>query len=205
MKTISIAGSAGRKDDGYKLHAGLYASAQDAVTNLLATFREDGSQIHLVSGGAAYMDHLAVRIFLAGLADKLTLHLPCKWDRVHRRLEDTGEFNWAKNPGGTANALHRKFQKKTGVDSFGEMAKAIAHPNCTVTVSPGFHARNVLMAESDILIALTFGHGAKVKDGGTAHTCQTYLDRVRAAGAENLSWHIDLNKQPPQTWKGIEV
>jgi len=198
MITIAIAGTAGRKDDAARLTRALYQECQE---KLLATLEEIGEPRHLVSGGAAYADHLAVRLFLKGKAEKLTLHLPCAW--AGTKFADTGVFDWKTNPGGTANALHRKFQANTGIESFKELAAAIANPNCTTTVSPGFHARNALMAKANALVALTFGRRNAVKDGGTANTCRSYLDNVRRAQLPDLSFHIDLSRQPLVAYKGI--
>jgi hypothetical protein len=204
-KKIAIAGTAGRKEDADKLHPTLYASMQDVTLELIQRIIQPGESVHLISGGAAYADHLAVRLFLAGHVQKLTLHLPCEWDPKRKTLADTGEFNWVKNPGGTANALHRAFQRKIKINPFEEIAQAIADPRCEVTVSKGFHARNSLMAEADVLIAETFGKGCVVKDGGTANTCETYLKRIAKAGLPDLSWHIDLNQSPPKAHAGIKL
>ena len=200
MLTISIAGTAGRKDDEKKLNRELYLSCYYTVKKLVLTF---GEPIHVVSGGAAYMDHLAVLLFKNKVAEKLTLHLPCKWDG--NKLYDSGVFDWKTNPGGTANFLHRKFQEKIQITSFEHLKNAIENPNCETTVSEGFHARNALMAKSDALIALTFGSKNKVKDGGTANCCASYLNNVKKEKRENLSWHIDLNECPLVPHEGIEI
>jgi hypothetical protein len=193
--SIAIAGTAGRRDDGAKLSRELYDAMEEATGRLVQEVAQ-GRPITLVSGGAAYADHLAVRLFLKGLGQKLVLHLPCPWDVNTHALRDTKVFDWKSNPGGTANALHRKFEQKTNVFSMRELAAAIANPQCETTVSAGFHARNALMAKSEVLVALTFGEGAEVKDGGTANTCQTYLSRIAKEGKPDLSWHIDLNQLP---------
>lgn len=194
MITIAIAGTAGRKDDADRMSWRLYQEMEEATQNLIEEIA-DGQTTTIISGGAAYADHIAVRLFLKGAAPKLILHLPCAWAST-RQFRDIGGYDWKKNPGGTANTLHKRFQAKTGVDSFSELAQAIASPNCKTSVSAGFFERNALMAEADALIALTFGRCATVKDGGTMNTCKSYLYRIKKSRAVNLGYHIDLSHTP---------
>ena len=67
----------------------------------------DLSSAHLVSGGAAWSDHVAVELFLSDEYDGLTLHMPCKW--IRKEHYDNGSYSWQTNPGKLANSCHRKF------------------------------------------------------------------------------------------------
>lgn len=200
MTTIAIAGSAGRRTDADLLSKALYQSMQESLADFLKKI--DGPKT-LVSGGAAYADHLAVRLFLAKTCEKLVLHLPTPW--AGNKFHDTGVFDWKTNPGGTANALHRKFERNTQIASLQEISRAIASPDCTTTVSNGFFARNSLMAEADVLVALTFGSKHHVKDGGTENTCKTYLARTIAGSPSDRSFHVDLHENPLVFYPGIKT
>jgi predicted Rossmann fold nucleotide-binding protein DprA/Smf involved in DNA uptake len=79
MPTVSIIGTA-KKFDFEKA----YKQAEDYIENFIS---KDWQDIHLVSGGAAYGDHIAVRLFLAHPESKLSLHLPCKF--ASKKYEDT--------------------------------------------------------------------------------------------------------------------
>jgi hypothetical protein len=202
MPSVAIIGTAGRKDDANHLNWILYEKMEQATLKLLHTLG-DPSSMDLISGGAPYADHIAVRLFLNKTCPTLTLHLPCRWDKIHNTFLDNGQFNWKTNPGKTANALHRKFEETTGIDSFDDLRKTLAHPNCTHTTGTGFHKRNQQIAQAQILIALTFGKGPHVKPGGTHFTCQTYLHRINQEGHPNQSYHISLCQLPLQTFKGV--
>jgi hypothetical protein len=50
--------------------------------------------------------------------------------------------------------------------------------------------RNTKVAEeADIILAMTFGTGAYIKDGGTADTVRKYF----AISGHNVGYHYDLN------------
>jgi len=161
-----------------------------AVTSkLLADSFPDPSQINLISGGAAYSDHIAVILHLANPERySLTLELPCPFDMRADSFQDTKSYDWRTNPGGTANALHRKFERKCGVPSLSQLASSIAK-GATVHVGKGFHDRNTAIANnSQYLIALTYGQGSLVAEGGTADTVR----RFARLGNSAQSWHICL-------------
>lgn len=120
--------------------------------------------IHLVSGGAAWGDHVAVSLFLEPTYPvcSLDLELPCPFR--NRYVETTG--SWQTNPGKLANALHRDFSSKVGFDSLRQIEQATQDERCNVCVSNGFHARNAKIAEVDLLLAFAFGEPS----GGTLNT-----------------------------------
>jgi hypothetical protein len=182
--TLGIIGTAGRKDDGSKLTREVFKAMGLVGKEVLDKTKATA----LVSGGAAYADHVAVRLFLRGYVKKLTLHLPCKWDKKQICLKDTGEFNYQTNPGGTANYYHRKFSQVVGINSLEDISKAI-EMGAKVVVTEGFKERNTKVAEeSDIILAMTFGNGAYIKDGGTADTVRKFFAKEGVTG-----FHYDLN------------
>jgi len=182
MHTIAIVGTAGRGDDENKLSPAVYTAMREIVKQVIAPYKA----VRLVSGGAAVADHLAVQLFLTNPDMELRLHLPAPFDAtVQQFVASTSIFN----PGNTSNFYHRKFAKSCGVNSLGEIAEAILKRNAEVIVTPGFKQRNTKVAkDADVLIALTFGSGPTVKDGGTADTVRKFQ-----LGRRGQTYHIDCH------------
>lgn len=174
---VSIIGTAGRQADVLKkLNLKLFQKMVAAVEKCI---REDfqldlKDDVCLVSGGAAWADHIAVQLFLEEKCDNLRLYLPCPWDTLQRKFVDNGDYGkhaWRTNPGRSANDYHRKFQQKTGILSLEEiqLAKNVKDRRSIVNDTfHGFHDRNKAVAKSEYMIALTFTDS--VSGGGTAHT-----------------------------------
>lgn len=172
---VGIIGSAGRKEDAAKWSREVYVKA----FNFLKKELEQWS-LHertLISGGAAWADHLAVSLYLAGHATNLHIEAPCQFvSEPIPKFYDTGEVNWITNPGGTLNYYHRLFSKKMGSESLAGIAKAIrrgAVYTCHYEQNgkSSLHLRNTEVArQSEKLYAFTWGSGAVPKDGGTKHT-----------------------------------
>ena len=172
--TLSIIGTAGRGTDYDRLSRATY----DRMADIAAVVLEETGARTVVSGGAAWADHLAVRLMADGVItpERLTLHLPAPF--AGRRFSDS------HHDGETSNRYHDMFRRKTGIDSLGQIADAIA-AGARVTVWNGFFDRNRRVAASDSLLAYTYGAGspwsletfgnvsaetAGLKDGGTAYT-----------------------------------
>lgn len=190
--TFSIVGSAGRKEDESRISKHHFEAMCLVACTLIDQFKESNYPITtLVSGGAAFADHVAVKLFLDKKILKLKLFLPCEWESGS--FKDNGSKYFTKNPGGIANHYHRKFQSATGINSLSQIQIAKIEGAELIPVIKGFHARNALVAKSDFLLACTFGNGAEVKDGGTAHTVECYLNRVKKEGMFDKSFHYDLN------------
>lgn len=124
----------------------------------------------LVSGGAAWADHVAVALFLDGHASGLVLHLPAPLLPSHTFAGSAG------SAGSATNYYHSKFSAAIGRSSVEDIATAIlfgasftAHPK-----EPGmkaFFVRNAMVAsEATACIAYTWGEGLEPADGGTNHT-----------------------------------
>lgn len=189
--TLSIIGCAGRKDDADRLSKEHFEAMCIVAGTLIDQCEKNNYKIDtLVSGAAAWADHVAVRLFLNKKTPRLRLFLPAEWeDGVFR---DNGVKDFIKNPGETTNYYHRQFQVKTGINSLSEIQSARNEGAELISVTKGFYARNALVAKSDFILACTFGKGNEVKDGGTADTIRKYLYRVRKEGIFDKSFHFNL-------------
>ncbi|EFA74508.1 hypothetical protein PPL_00006 [Heterostelium album PN500] len=182
MVTLSIIGTAGR-DKTKKLTLDHFNYMHYIVeqfidnNNLLdkeqKSEQKDTKSLTLVSGGAAWADHVAVDFFLkkSEIYDndtlKLILYLPCKiviQDGEHRYY-DSGSKDWRVNPGKMSNTYHKAFGSVIGRDTIKEIVDTKATLD---TTSKGFHARNTKVSKSDYIIAFTFGAGDQPEAGGTS-------------------------------------
>lgn len=189
--TLSIIGTAGRKDDADRLSKQHF----DAMCTIAIGVIDECARINypittLVSGGAAWADHVAAKLYLDNKVPNLRLYLPCAFDGGS--YYDNGKKG-IENPGGTCNYYHHKFRRLTNINSLTQLLIAKNRGAELINVEKGFYARNAMVAKSDFLLAMTFGNGAEVKAGGTAHTVKCYLDRVKNEGFFDKSFHYDLN------------
>jgi hypothetical protein len=173
--TVSIIGTAGRKEDADKMNKDVFDRMTECASTIISSVFKITKPIRLVSGGAAWSDHVAVRLFLelAVVDEKtspaLTLHLPCPWV-VGVGGEDTGPKDWKTNPGRTMNQLHHQMSRSFKTDTLLDIDIARLM-GAKIVVHKGFHARNSVVASSDYLIAFTWGESlTEPKDGGTADT-----------------------------------
>lgn len=201
MNIIAIIGTAGRKEDAKKLNAEKFQQMKAVTLQLLNEL--DVANSIVISGGAAWADHLAVNLFLHGEAVKLRLYLPCGFDKETRKFVDDGSIDWQKNPGGTSNYYHQQFSNKLGIDTLGQIADAIDE-GAEIVSGGGLFDRNGRIAKNAThIIGLTFGAKERLKDGGTADTMQTYLKQRAKMDLEDNSYHIDLNTM--KVHKGAKI
>lgn len=184
---LAIIGSAGRRDDADRMTPQLYA----AMCSEARTMVRDVGATRLVSGGAAFADHVAVTLFLENVVDELDLHLPAAWD---------GSAYESRGDGRTANFYHAGFSSACDVDSLGEIATAVTKGAATSSYR-GFKQRNSQVATADAILAFTFGAGgdnrfwagevlaieAGLKPGGTA-------DTWNKAVMAKFKRHVDLGQ-----------
>lgn len=172
---IAIIGTAGRDKAKwpqmtYGLYVAMYQRALAEIERIA-----DGRPIELVSGGAAWADHLAVSLLLNDKVDRLKLYLPAAWNARYQRYEET------RREGGTSNYYHNLFMdqmKRSGHPhrSLSDLHKAIHDPRVMVEVPSNvtgstFHARNIEVGKAaDWILAFTWGPGDRPADGGTLHT-----------------------------------
>ena len=175
---IAVIGSAGRGDDSRKFFPGLF---EEMVKRVSRTIRQVSrtikphhtkKKIRLVSGGAAWADHVAVALFLDGVVDELRLYFPTDFCKP-KTMFSTGSLE-----GPYVNRLHRAFAQVSGVDSLGDIGRAIKMPGCRYFVHDGFFARNTKIAQSaDCVIALTWSRDNKPPPGGTRDTWEKSQSR----------------------------
>ena len=190
---IGIIGTAGRGEDYDKLDIskweGMKAAVERIICHDICGFSTElFKRACLVSGGAAFADYITVNFYLRKLVNKLILHLPCDF------VPDSNcpIFNPSDRTGQIANYYHQRFCNKLGKEEYASrkmILKAIKM-GAKTTVSNGFFERNSLVArDSDYLIALTFGKGAKVKNGGTKDTVKKFIELK----GNNNTFHVDLH------------
>lgn len=160
MLSIGVIGTAGRQraitiEEWVKMQNDFIQILQEALR------LNPGSEIHLVSGGAAGADALAPWVFLnhRELVKKITIHLPgLPKDRK------TSRYYWER--------FKPIFDVETALSIlYNDYGPAeVVMP---LDTGKGFHARNVDVARDSthLLVAYTFSGGANVpRDGGTKHT-----------------------------------
>ena len=169
--TISIIGSAGRKGLLYKFKRDIYDKMMKECKEIVDEVRQvnETEDITLVSGGAAFADHLAVDLYLEGYVNKLVLHLPCDWDYENKQYVSTGEQDWRTNPGGTSNYCHNQFSARFDKNSLEEIHRAIEKGAVINSKNKGFHNRNNLVAKSDYILAFSTGNN-EPDTSGTKYT-----------------------------------
>lgn len=175
MINIGIIGSAGRGSDINRLNADIYEKMIGSVSEKIQKIASESPNtcITLVSGGAAWADHIAVILWNRNEphVSGLKLYLPAKWLSDIPRFLDNGCSDSYINPGKYANMYHRAFADKTGIDSLNQIEQAIIKGAIIDDTNKGFHARNTKIAEEcDVLIALTFGPDKYPRSGGTLDT-----------------------------------
>lgn len=161
-RTVAVIGTAGR-DKSIPMTKPLWE-------NMLLDVRPRvNPEDTLVSGGAAWADHLAVVMFLEGRVKHLVLHLPAP-------LQNGRFAGPQRSAGAAANYYHGLFSQATGIDSLAQLQQAIAK-GATVESEPeaaGYSAmftRNAKVARKATAgLAYTFGTGDTPNDGGTKNT-----------------------------------
>jgi hypothetical protein len=151
------------------LYEKMFFEARRAITPWVEQF---GRPLTLVSGGAAWADHIAVSLFLDRFMHcSLELHLPCPFDLTVPAYQDDGSRDFRKNPGGTSNYYHRQFSQKMGGNTLTGLRKAIRSANCEIIIGKGFHDRNSGIAKVDCMLCFHFaGRGATKPKGGSLDT-----------------------------------
>jgi hypothetical protein len=158
---IAIVGTVGHGDDGQGLTVALWRAMQaDAHKQIEGEQRAAGvtaANTTLVAGGAPGADHLAVRLWRAGLAETLELHLPAA-------LGPHG-FDQNDETGVRIAESHWAFRRQLGVASVDELVAA-AQDGARVCNANGFLARReAIAAAADTLIAYTLAPASDVVAG----------------------------------------
>lgn len=125
----------------------------------------------LVSGGAAWSDHVAVALMMKGMGDSLTLHVPYKI--YEGKLTDA-----------QSDRLHRVFSETIGRDSISDLNRV----NARVKTWKSYKERNDQIAkEAAYLIAFSWSEGNRPESGGTKYTWDKAKNCIR-------KFHVSLNK-----------
>lgn len=162
MNRIAIIGTAGR-DKTKPMTLALWNWMLDEARSHMPV------HAHVVSGGAAWADHLAVALFLEGSAHELTLHLPAPFRN--------GKFDGpSSSSASAANYYHERFSNVIGVDSLAQIDAVADMDPVHGSFEPaaygygGMFARNAKVATCERMLAFTFGPGSVPADGGTLDT-----------------------------------
>ena len=157
MMRLGIVGTAGRRDDASLVSLALQNRMLDAGRSTVKALNITS----LVSGGAAWADHVVVQLVLEGVipACDLTLHFPSPINKKGFNDSSSGK---------TMNHYHNLFKHKTNINSIEEILEVISLGAKVFINKGGFKARNSDVArDSDALLAFTFGSGepwkAKIK------------------------------------------
>ena len=101
MVRVAIIGTAGRDKQAplsRELFGKMCRVAQKIINDV---WKLEPATVCLVSGGAAWVDHVAVSLYLQNHYPELELNLPCEF--TDGRYSDTGAYDWRVNPGKTSN------------------------------------------------------------------------------------------------------
>ena len=135
----------------------------------------------LVSGGAAWADHLAVKMYLEDRVTGLILYLPAPLELKKFR----GGF---ASSGSAATYYHELFSKASGTSGIAELHIAIrkgafVHEQPNHADYSGMFARNKLVAKkATACVAYTFGD-TELADGGTKNT----WDQIKSLDKTHVS------------------
>ena len=163
---IGIIGSAGRGEDNERWNKKVYINCFNKLLEYINNLGLESKELTLVSGGAAWADHLAVSCHLSKRCKELNLFFPAAF--MLPECEFQSMFNAV---GGTANYYHRAFSQKMGGNTLQGISKVIER-GAKFESFNGFKKRNLEIAKnSDILVAFTFNNSNTPKpNSGTLHT-----------------------------------
>lgn len=207
--SLAIIGTAGRKEDQSRLTHFHYNRMVSACVKLIEHLQFDLPDLRLISGGAAWADHLVVTLTKRGVVpyENTTLYLPSSLTNGGY----VGENEFSKKIANIANYYHKLFSNCVGINSIKELLELQDNGSVLIPGNGSFHARNSDVAKSvshnGVLLAFTFGAPdiqqpiwtirkfsgnttaveAGLKDGGTADTWN------KCTGQK---WHCVLGPTP---------
>lgn len=171
---VAIIGTAGR-DEHQPMSKDMFLKMVDAARQQIEEkWQLKPSQVRLVSGGAAWSDHIAVELFLKHEYAQLELNLPCRWqeksdDGLGPCYVDNGQYSWKTNPGHMSNHYHQECSKSLGYSTLQEIQDAMDKGAMT-HVYAGFHARNRKIARAKYMVAFSWASEPSCLSGGTKYT-----------------------------------
>jgi len=159
MSYLAIIGTSGRNETLNPTH---YEHMWDKAKEYIQSTFPNQTNLHVISGGSSWADHIAVRLYNEGVVDKLILYIPSTFRTEEELFNDNYD-------GKRLNQLHKLFSDECKINSLGEIASAIKK-GAHVVKGNNFHHRNTMIAnKSTHLIAFTFGLNSP-KKGGTNDT-----------------------------------
>jgi hypothetical protein len=205
--SMAIIGTAGRKEDQHLLANPHYDRMVNAAISLIDHLKCDRKTLKMVSGGAAWADHIVVSLALKGVVDpkNVTIFMPANLSTNGY----SGSGDLASRTASTANYYHRLFSNCVKIDSINELIAIGKQGAVLVPGNGSFHARNTSVAKfvspDGILFALTSGDpnhpqepwsmrsfdpstsaaDGGLKDGGTADTWNK---------STCLKWHCKIGR-----------
>jgi hypothetical protein len=165
MIRLGIIGTAGRNPNQLKKLSTYHMQwINDTIKSYIEfVIEKNPNEIILVSGGSAWVDHVAIQLYLEGNFGGLELYLPTNFDKKIKKFEPTYEGN-------ILNLLHSACAEKIGHSVFDDLYEVVTDPNVKIIIKKGFFQRNTLISQNnDHLIAFTFDKIAP-SNGGTHDT-----------------------------------
>ena len=147
------------------------------------------------------LDHIAVMLYLKEKVPALTLHLPTKWQsNCDPCFHDNNESNIWKNPGRSANKLHRQFSNKLDENTLSHLQSVIMYLGAKCHMHNGFKERNTAVArDSKYLIAFTWSDdNSPKKESGTHDTWKKHLGtktHIPIGSLLDIQRHVDTSKE----------
>lgn len=141
-----------------------------ALDTIQTTFGLDPKQCDLISGGAAWSDHVAVTLFNRGDVHGLTIYAPCLFSG-NKFVDNNQSKDWRVNPGYISNLYHGTFSAKIGGTTLLDIHDAQTKGAVIDTKYPGFHKRDgVIASTATHMIAFSWSDTGAPSDGGTFYT-----------------------------------
>lgn len=167
--TVAIIGTAGRNKNFWnKMDKKLFEKMIDQSKFIIENiFKLDSNNIKLVSGGAAWSDHIVIKLYLNNYVTNGLIYVPAKWDSNKKKY---CEQNNKMDPGRISNYYHSIFSTKINSNSLEDIDNAIKKGIIIDDKNLGFFNRNSEIAKSDYVIAFSLSKNSFPEDGGTADT-----------------------------------
>jgi len=167
VSTVSIIGTCGRSNKEL-LNLNVYNKMIERAKYIIEKeFKLDPKNIMLVSGGAAWSDHIVISLYLENYVNQAKLYLPTEFDNITKKYK---ENNSKYDAGRVSNYYHKLFSDKTKINSLAQIGDSISKGIIIDNSENGFKNRNTKVAESDYMIAFSFSDSNEPTDGGTYDT-----------------------------------
>lgn len=162
---LAIIGTAGRK---YKLRKKNFQTMYSIACEKVKDLKQKNLTIHAISGGSAWTGHISVKLYIEKKIDRLTLHLPCKWDGKQCKFKETLD---PKCTGKSANKYFKQFSDQMGRNMLEDIDIVIENKQSNIHIWDGFFKRNDKIAEEcDMMICFGIKGTVRPTSGGSLYT-----------------------------------